>query len=242
MAQMEEPAPASVAVEWSRRIVAEYRSAALTSQLAHWMLQAVAPVDLIDEALAIVGDEMNHAALGHDVVVAARGTPALPAMNQRELQLPRDLSAPLEHDLLRATLGIFVLGETVAVRLFKRLRQQCSVPIARTALDTILADEVRHRDFGWSTLEWLLSTPRAPEYRSIIHNELPGMLYAIATGYGESVVGDVAVETALFPNAARAWGLMPVAEYRAAVRQCWQDDYTPRFAALGITMPPPRTP
>lgn len=53
---------------------------------------------------------------------------------------------------------VFCLGETVAVRLFKRLREGATVPVARAALDRVLTDEVRHRDFGWLLLEWLTQT------------------------------------------------------------------------------------
>ena len=42
--------------------------------------------------------------------------------------------------MLRASVEIFCLGETLAVPLFKELREQCTVPVARRALDCILRE------------------------------------------------------------------------------------------------------
>ncbi|MFT3922445.1 MAG: hypothetical protein QM778_07925 [Myxococcales bacterium] len=39
------------------------------------------------------------------------------------------------------------------------------MPVARTALDRILRDEVRHREFGWAPLAWLLETPLGDAFR-----------------------------------------------------------------------------
>ena len=46
--------------------------------------------------------------------------------------------------------GVFSGFCIVAVRLFSRLRQNAAEPVALAALDRILRDEVRHRDFGWT--------------------------------------------------------------------------------------------
>ena len=67
----------------------------------------------------------------------------------------------------------------------------CTEPIARAALDRILVDEVRHRDFGWDTLDWLATTaigdriPRAGSPRS-----WPALLGELVATYGDRQPGD----------------------------------------------------
>jgi hypothetical protein len=227
----------AVRAEWLRRVEAEYRSAARTQHLGLWLIQIAAPPELIAACLRIVGDEMVHAEMSHAVFRAAKGA-AAPKLGRETLALTPGRGA-LELDVLRAGVEIFCLGETVAVRLFKRLRQGCTVPVARRALDRILRDEVRHRDFGWTLLEWLLSTPNEPEFRRVIRAELPGMLGRVRRNYRSEVTG-VDAATA-FDAADRAWGLMPFGDYAEGVHETFERDYAPRFAELGIEVEPRTT-
>ncbi|HEX4338819.1 MAG TPA: ferritin-like domain-containing protein [Polyangiaceae bacterium] len=223
-------APSSaVRSEWLRRVEAEYRSAAITQHLGLWLIQIGAPPSLIADAGRIVDDEMTHAEKSHAVFVAAGGAGA-PSLPRESLGLQRT-SAPLEHDVLRAGVEVFCLGETVAVRLFKRLRAPWTKPVARRALDRILRDEVRHREFGWTLLEWLLSTPLAPELRGVLARELPAMIARLRRNYGADRVPESAVA---FAASDSEWGLMPLDEYRDAVEETFTRDYVPRFAALDI--------
>lgn len=220
--------------EWLRRVEAEYRSAAITQHLGLWLIQIAAPPDLIADSRRIVGDEMVHAEMSHVTFVAAGGSEA-PKLVRESLALPRS-GAPLEHDVLRHGVEVFCLGETIAVRLFKRLRQHCTAPSARRALDRILRDEVRHREFGWTLLEWLLSTPLASELGALLGDELPPMLRRVRKNYG-ALDAPPARAKDEFSESDRAWGLMPLIEYAEAVEETIVRDYTPRFRALGIDVP-----
>ena len=84
---------------------------------------------------------------------------------------------------------MFCLGETAAVRLFHRMRVQCSVPVARAALDRVLRDEARHRDFGWALLEWQLTLPNSAALRAQIERSLPSMLASLVRNYGGTNLG-----------------------------------------------------
>src|ERR1051325_9213442 len=126
--------------EWRARIAAEYTSAAITQNLVLWLIQAGAPPDLIDAGLAIVNDELVHSRMSHEVYTAAGGS-APPALDREALGVPRQHAA-LELDILAVATRVFCLGETVAVPLFRHLRDKCSEPHARAALDRILRDEV----------------------------------------------------------------------------------------------------
>jgi hypothetical protein len=224
------PATDAVRSEWLRRVEAEYRSAAITQHLTLWLIQIGASPDLVRGGLRIAADEITHAEMSHRAFVVAGGEGG-PQLARESLQLTRaSESAPLEHDVLRVGVEVFCLGETVAVPLFKELREQCSVPVARRALDRILRDEVRHRDFGWSLLGWLVEQPYAAALRSIVDSELPRWFERLRSSYAPEGRG---TERVMTPEE-RAWGLMPVSLYRAAVDKALVRDWEPRFARLGI--------
>ncbi len=220
--------------EWRARIAAEYTSAAITQNLVLWLLQAGAPPDLIEAGLAIVTDELVHSQMSHAVYVAAGGT-LPPAIVRDQLGLARRHPGALEHDILGAAVRVFCLGETVAVPLFRHLREHCTQGVAREALDRILRDEVRHRDFGWDLLDWLCTSPIGEQIPALVAQALPAMLAELEASYGTgnpTVAGDTGEMT----EAERAWGLAPPREYAAILAQTIEKDYRPRFAARSIVI------
>ncbi len=220
-----------VRYEWAGRIEAEYRSAAVTQQTVLWLLQIGASPDLVRAGLRIVADELAHAELATKVFVAAGGK-GTPVLDRSSLGLART-HRELEHDVVSAVVRIFCLGETVAVRLFANLRKGASVPVARRALDRVLADEVRHRSFGWIALEWLLFLPCADELRAVVEAQLPIWLGQLERDYGDGLDRGIRSVT----DVERAWGIAPWKEYAAILHRAHDRDYAPRFARLGIAFP-----
>ena len=222
--------------EWAARIAAEYTSAAVTQHLVLWLIQAGAPPDLIDAGLAIVADELAHSRLSHEVYVAAGGSEP-PALARDQLGLRRT-TAPLERDILRTAVRVFCLGETVAVPLFSHLRARCTEPSAREALDRILVDEVRHRDFGWDLLDWLLASPLGGEVPAIVEAWLPALLAELHASYGAQNAA-VATDDGAMTEDERAWGLAPPREYADILARTIERDFAARFEARGIAIPAP---
>lgn len=218
-----------VRTEWIHRVEAEYRSSALTQQLTLWLTQAGASPDLILGGLRIAADEIDHADLSMETYLAAGGA-GVPQLERESLALPRTPGDALELDIARVGVDAFCLGETVAVPLFKNLREKCTVPVARKALDRILRDEVRHRDFGWTLLEWLLDSPAREGVRAVIARELPRWFARMRRSYAPAFARTY---TAL-DEADRAWGLMPPARYVDVVERTFTRDWSPRFAKLGV--------
>jgi hypothetical protein len=215
--------------EWLRRVEAEYGSAALTHHLTLWLLQITAPFELVRMGLAIVEDELAHAELSQAVFVAAGGS-GMARLERERLGLRLRTGEPLELAVARVGLDAFCLGETVAVRLFARLRQPCTEPVALSALDRILKDEVRHRDFGWTLLEWLLSTPSSAAVEALAAAELPHMFERLRANYAFASLGQQQERDAV----EQCWGLMPTCDYAQALVETYERDYRPRFADLGI--------
>lgn len=221
------PASRAVRAEWTRRVEEEYRSAAIAQHLTLWLIQIGASPDLIHEGMRIADDEMVHSEMSHAVVEAAGGG-ALAALPRETLELARTPGEPLERDVARIAVRVFCLGETVAVPLFRRLREGCTVPVARRALDRVLRDEVRHRDFGWSLLAWLLEQPMGRELRALAEASLPADFERLRGAYGASP------QVTTIPPSDRAWGLMAPAEYASATERTLERDWGPRFSKLGI--------
>jgi hypothetical protein len=117
----------------------------------------------------------------------------------------------------------------VAVPLFRSLRERCEEPIARTALDRILVDEVRHRDFGWALLTWMLE--QHPERAALVRRRLPSAFASIRRSYAPAFSG--AIANAL-PSEAVRWGLMDPPDYAACLARTFERDWLPRLARLGI--------
>jgi hypothetical protein len=219
-----------VQAEWLRRVEAEYRSSAITQTLTLWMTQAAVSPDLIAEGLRIAQDELDHAALSMEVFVAAGGE-GMPALPRASLTFPTTPGLSLEEDITLVALEVFCLGETVAVPLFRSLREACEEPVARVALDRILVDEVRHRDFGWALLEWMIELDG--RLRARVSARLPAAFAAVARSYAPAFSGGPAL-----PTEARRWGLMDPDEYAACVTKTFARDWEPRLKRLAIDAGP----
>ena len=121
---------------------------------------------------------------------------------------------------------VFAEGAILARPAERHLRQPGG-SAARRALDRVLRDEVHHRDFGWSLLEWLLATQ--PTLRPLVERELPAQLAELRAIYAPA-------DAPSTPCTAgeRAWGLMPLPMYGDILAATLDCDFVPRFAKLGL--------
>jgi hypothetical protein len=218
--------------EWQLRVKAEYKSAAFAHSLVLWIIQLGLSPDLIRDGLRAVEDELEHAEMSHKVYVAAGGR-GPPVLDRSGLGVSRNPRVPLEFDLVEWGTRL-CLGETVAVRLFAHLRNGCTVAIARDALERILRDEARHRQFGWDLLGLLLGLPSGGQLREAITARLASAFSELERSYGE---GAKPVPSQ-FEEEDRAWGLAPPEEYARVFDETFEKDFRLRFAALGIDARP----
>ena len=216
-----------VVAEWQRRTEAEYRSAALASQVTLWLIQVGAPPDLIRDGLQVVEDELSHSELSAQVAGAAGGGEAAPVLDGRALTLPCP-DGPLLAVAL-ALVRFFCIGETVAVPMFRMLRAKATQPLCRDVLDVVLRDEARHRQFGWDSLDWLLDAHQ-PRVGPAIAAALPTMMAEVRQAYEGSSDGS---GTPMPPDA-EAWGLADASAYAATVNQALVVDVAARLEARGL--------
>lgn len=213
--------------QWAARVHAEYSSAAYTQHLTLWLVQLAVSPDLIRAGLAITDDELTHAELGYAVCCAA-GAPEMLQLQREALALPSG-EGTLEHDLVRACLRSFCIGETLAVPLFAAMREGCSVAVARAGLDRILRDEVRHRDFGWALLETLMAT-HEPIVRAVVDAELVGMLAERRRACEQLVARNDPRMT----EDELAWGLLDAGAYLGLFERSLERDIRPRLLELDL--------
>jgi hypothetical protein len=218
-----------VTMEWRRRTEAEYISAAIAQQVTLWLIQLGGPPDLIRDGLRIAGDELTHSELSAAVATSAGGDGGPAVIDPATLSLAGG-DRPADR-LVSAILRYFCVGETIAVPLFRMLGQRCSVPIAREALDRILRDESRHRQFGWDVLDWALLTGD-PAVRQRLETQAPIAVEEVVTAYVRS--GDLA-DAPWHPELA-AWGLAPPSDYAETATTALTGEITPRLGARGITI------
>jgi len=216
-----------VVAEWQRRTEAEYRSAALASQVTLWLIQVGAPPDLIRDGLQVVEDELSHSELSAQVAGAAGGGEAPPVVDGRALTLPCP-DGPLPAVAL-ALVRFFCIGETVAVPMFRMLRAKATQPLCRDVLDVVLRDEARHRQFGWDGLDWLLDA-HEPRIGPKIAAALPAMMAEVRQAYG----GSSSRSSTPMPPDAEAWGLADTSAYAAIVNRALATDVAPRLEARGL--------
>lgn len=209
-AQLDNPAvpPTSSVVlgTWADRVQAEYATGAAATQLALWLMQIGASPDLIVAGLRAAEEEIDHAARSFEICKLA-GLSSPRVIPRESLGLPRNPAAPLEHDIVRGCLRVFCVGETYAVEILREMREVCTFDPAAAVIDTLLADEVNHRHYGFDVLRWMLE--HHDDSRTLIRlvrEELPQILEDLRATFGRDAgphVGPVE----------NAWGVLSWQRY-----------------------------
>lgn len=215
-----------VHAEWARRVEAEYGSAAVAAQALAWGVAVGLPPELLRAASRIVSDEIDHAALSHEALIALGG-----AETPIDLAVSRLVVPPKEGplpDLLRLIVRDFCLGETLAVPYFAEMRLRATNPAIHAVLERILADEATHRAFGWSALDALIALDaQVPAW---VEGHLPAFL---ASFHGYQAPPDAPPLT----DDERGCGLLDNGEYAALFARTLAEDVVPRFGKRGIDCP-----
>lgn len=156
--------PASVAearARWKKRMVDEYTSSTVFSALVAQLVEANAPLDVSAVALKMAADELRHAEICGQVVLAMGGSNRA----RRETNVSPIAAHPgcgPEERALRNVLATCV-SEMYSVAFFVASIDLIRDPYLRAVSRELLADEVLHGRFGFYYLEgcasWLGSRP-----------------------------------------------------------------------------------
>jgi hypothetical protein len=145
---------------WAVRIVDEYRSVVVFTELLGHLAAARAPYAALATVHRIVGDELRHARLCADVAAWFGPLDAI-EIDLEDLSLPPS-DVMHEERALEIVVRELVVGEGESVACLRAYREAATDPAVRTALSVLLADEARHYAAGRALEELLVATfPRA---------------------------------------------------------------------------------
>lgn len=131
---------------WATRIVDEYRSVVVFTELLGLLAATRAPYAALATVHRLVGDELRHARLCAEVAAWFGPLDAL-AIDLEGLGLPPNERSP-EERALEIVGRELVIGEGESVACIRAYRDATSDPAVRAALAILLADEVRHYAAG----------------------------------------------------------------------------------------------
>jgi hypothetical protein len=124
------------------------------------------------------------------------------------------------------------IGETISMALFRAGRRTTREPLARAALEMILADEVRHQRAGWDALGELLPMV-TPERRDALEQEAAFALAAAETQIAAPVLRRLEAGETFDP----AWGELGVLPFETRVEAFYfavERFVVPRLSRIGI--------
>jgi hypothetical protein len=147
--------PASVAsalAVWQVRMYAEYRSTSVFSALAAQLMEAGASLDAVAVVLRMGQDEIRHAEVCGQVVLALGGEPRIEPPPEIA-PLARHAGCSAEERALRNVVYGCCLSEVVNTARFVDMLDTMTDPFLRDVTRQLLSDEVLHGQFGFHYLE-----------------------------------------------------------------------------------------
>jgi hypothetical protein len=151
---------------WAGRIVDEYRSVVVFSELLGALAELEAPFSTLATVQTLVGDELAHTRL------CAGAAEALGGMADLDVDLA-DLALPPATEgrasrALEIVLRELVVAETASVHILREYRDATEEPALRALFDRILRDEVRHAAAGFALLDVLVASYPRRVFGSVI--------------------------------------------------------------------------
>lgn len=183
---------------WSDRMVNEYTSTSVFTQLAAQLMEANAPLDATAVTLRMAQDELRHAEICGEVVRALGGTPVR-VRETAVVTIARHPGCSDEERAIRNVIFTTCLSEMNSVSYFITVLEQMTDPYLRDITRRLLADEVLHGRFGFIYLEacadWLAARP---EIRASIGSYLRFAFAVVEREFtaGENVVGNGGLDDA----------------------------------------------
>lgn len=208
--------------QWRERVVAEYGSAAIASQLLHWLIQIGVSPDLLFRSQEVVREELMHTEVSRTVYLDAGGSEDAIAINPQQLLIPHADGFEMLYRAMEFTADFFCCGETVAAPLFQAMVDVSKVDSAKKSLKRIVKDEEGHGEFGWELLDELLSFSTT-EQREGLKEKVPSFVVRIIEAY--------AADFSLSDDD-KAWGLIAGKDYSEITRMVAADQLIPQFESL----------
>jgi hypothetical protein len=218
-----------VVAEWRGRMLAEYRSASLASELLSWLLRLGFSSDTLQIAHRFVGNELDHADMSFEIYSALGGGEDPADLQEGTLVIPHAFGEPCLKRLVLACLDIYCIGETLAAPLFAAMRDGASEAGPRQLLDRIVADSPNQTALGWAVLDE--ATRRDTKLvTSLARKHLPEFLARVERAWG--LLPDDWTEP-VGPAELRH-GLIPRARYKREFYQAVAESVLPKLDGCNL--------
>lgn len=208
---------------WASRIVDEYRSVAVFSELLGLLAELEAPYPTLCAVQRLIGDELRHTHVMAQVVDWLGGRADL-AIDLSELALPPRAQESAARRAVRIVGRELVVAEEESVAVLAAYRSATTEPAIREVLQLVLTDEVRHAAAGRAILAELARGPcTAAEVASIAEElvadraDLRATYRALAVGGPGRALGGSIVLADLEP----VWGALLSSPGSAGARRGW---------------------
>ncbi len=133
---------------WSARVVAEYRSMVVFSEIIARIPEVGLPLEVSCATSRLLQDEARHTELCAQLAERLGGTHDA-VLNRQDLHLADESLKPSLF-VARWTVSMFCVGECASVALLQALAREANDPCVIRILDTLLRDEVLHDRIGWA--------------------------------------------------------------------------------------------
>ncbi|HEU0037511.1 MAG TPA: ferritin-like domain-containing protein [Kofleriaceae bacterium] len=161
LSAFDEPAREAARYAWASRIVDEYRSVAVFSELLGLLTDLAAPIDALCAVQRLIGDELRHTELTAEIVDWLGGAYAV---DLRDVALPpRGADETRAGRAQRIVARELVVGEEESLHVLAAYRDATTEPAIRDVLGIVLVDEVRHAATGRALLALFTDGPLADE-------------------------------------------------------------------------------
>lgn len=224
---------AQASVAWNGRVIQEYHSLALFTQLASQVHLLGAPLDWSGAFARMIADEVRH------TDICARMAGALGASEPVKIE-PDHLHLASGASSLRAhvrdtIVAAFCIGETLSGRMFRGCHRAATVPLARAAVRAIVIDETFHAAFGWEAAALLMRDDglEFARERSALAASLPGLFRHYCRLSCAEKGPDWARAEMQAPPAPN-FGTLSEAGYAHAFFEGMRDDVVPGLVAIGL--------
>ena len=134
-------------ITWAARVLDEYRSVAVFSELLFLLARAQAPFSSLVTVQRLIGDELRHAKSCADILADLDPTGRV-TLDLSDAGLPPDPDADPAARAFEIVVREILVSEAESVVMLRAYRDACQDAACAQTLDALLRDEVRHAAAG----------------------------------------------------------------------------------------------
>lgn len=220
----------TVGGSWRERMKQEHLAVGAFALLARELAEVGCDTVVLSLITRASSDEVRHADICRRFAVALLGAEAVPTRVRGLPKVPMHHDASPEARVLFHVVEMCCLSETLTGVYLTEMLARSTHPVARTAIESLLEDEIDHGRVGWAYL-----AERAREKRITgLAEALPAMLdrtfrHVLQAGLGANDAEDATLETCGYLGMRAGWEV-----YTRTLR----DVILPGFEAFDIDLGP----